>query len=788
MIRRLSLMVGCLLVLAGQLAAQAPQVLTGHIYDLATGEALVGAAVALPAFGQGTFAKEEGAYRIEVPEGRVVSVRVSFTGYQAQTVEVALTGPETTLDISLSPQDFTTNDVVITATKGFGQKQSDVTVSISVVKPQSIDLQATPNISRVINQIPGVDNQDGQINIRGSSGYAYGVGSRVMVTLDGLPLLTGDAGTATLDLIPVDNISQVEVMKGASSVLYGSAALGGVINVITADPEPTPKTRIRVRGGFYGTPANEALDWDGNKHAWFASTHIFHTRQVGALDLTLQTDLIKETGYRQGTDTERFRGLLMTKYRPKTIPGLTLGFNVSGRVDSSGSMLYWRSYFPDTTEVNGEQVVTGGALTPTLDNGGYRRQLSSYLAIDPVAKYLTKGGNLFWYRGRILRNSNLNNTGQSNQNWISYNDFLYQTTLAGKINWVTGATYSYAVANGDSIYGGRHPGNAFGVYTQLDGKFGRLTTSLGLRYETVRIDTLPRESRPIVRAGANLELWPGANARASFGQAFRVPTVAERFANTTGGGIFIEPNPTIRSESGYSLEAAFRQGYQVGAGKTKASGYLDVALFRMDYNDMVEFGTTGFTASGATFTSVNVSRARIDGIELTTLNQAQLGKFNVALSGGITWTDPQNLNAVDSANQINLAQYEYPRQLINAIIDLTNPELQDQPAVLKYRPRRLLRVSSSVGYGRVGLTGNLRYRSFIESVDQYLFVVVNDLAAFRDLHPNGDWVLDLIAAWEIDASSQLSLTVDNVTNTEYLVVPGYLAPQRSFTLQYLRRF
>ncbi len=777
------LLVGFLLV-----QGHAQAVLQGKITDLSSGEPLIGAAVAAPAYSIGAYTDENGMFSLDCPEPRAIAIRVSYSGYLAQTLEVILSPGNNQLDVALSPEDFTTNDVVITATKGFGQKQADVTVSISVIKPRSIDLQATPSVGKVLNQIPGVDNQGGQINIRGSSGYAYGVGSRVMVTLDGLPLLTGDAGAATLDLIPVDNIAQVEVMKGASSVLYGSSALGGVINVITADPGPEPRTRIRTRGGFYGTPSNPALNWDGDAHAWYASTHIFHSRQIGPVDLTLQTDLIKETGYRQGTDSEKFRGLLMTKYRPEAIPGLTIGLNVSGRVDSTGAMLYWDSYFPDTSEVGGETVVTGGALTPTTDAGGYRRQISSFLAVDPVIKYLTPGGDLLWYRGRVLRNSNQNNTGQSSDNYISYNDFLYQTTLAGNMNWVTGATYSYAAANGDSLYGGRRPGNSLGVYTQLDGKFGRLTTSLGLRYETVKIDTLPRESRPVMRAGLNLEMWPGANVRASFGQAFRVPSVAERYANTAGGGIFIEPNPNIKSESGYSLEVGFRQGYQFEGTNSKGAGYLDIAVFRMDYNNMVEFGTTGFTTSGATFSSVNVANARIDGIEITTLNNFEFGNWFCSLSGGITLTDPQNLNAVPEENQLNLEQYEFPRQIVNAILDLTNPNISDQPATLKYRPRRLIRASGSLGYGRFGVTSNVRYRSFIETVDQYLFLVVDDLAAFRERHPDGDFVVDLIGSYDLSQNIQVSLTLDNLLNEEYLVIPGYLAPQRSYTLQVLWRF
>ncbi|MEL7529759.1 MAG: TonB-dependent receptor plug domain-containing protein [Bacteroidota bacterium] len=225
--------------------------LSGKITDQETGQALPGATISVPTDNIGTFSGDDGSYELTVParERTSVTVRFTYSGYTPEERNLSLTeGNTASLDIALIPAGFTTDDVVITATKGFEQKQSDVTVSIQVVKPQSIDLQATTQVDKIIDQIPGVDNQDGQINIRGSSGYAYGVGSRVMVTLDGLPLLTGDAGTASLGLIPVDNIAQIEVLKGASSVLYGSAALGGVINVITADPQAIPKTRVRLRG------------------------------------------------------------------------------------------------------------------------------------------------------------------------------------------------------------------------------------------------------------------------------------------------------------------------------------------------------------------------------------------------------------------------------------------------------------------------------------------------------------------------------------------------------------
>ena len=61
-----------------------------------------------------------------------------------------------------------------------------------------------------------------QPNIRGGSGWSYGAGSRVLLLVDDIPALQADAGLAQWDDIPVENIAQIEVVKGAASALYGS--------------------------------------------------------------------------------------------------------------------------------------------------------------------------------------------------------------------------------------------------------------------------------------------------------------------------------------------------------------------------------------------------------------------------------------------------------------------------------------------------------------------------------------------------------------------------------------
>ncbi|MDX1908782.1 MAG: TonB-dependent receptor [Bacteroidia bacterium] len=786
----LSLLVSPLLLTAQSV------LLTGKVTD-DLGQPLAGVSVSVVSLRVGTYTDQAGAYQLTLDMGRAAQVELiaSYTGYPVFRTLVVADGPaERPLDIQLTAMGFQQDEVVISQSRGIQQSQADLTGSIDVIKSQSIDLQAVASADKVINQVPGVDNQDGQISIRGSSGYAYGVGSRVMLTLDGLPLLSASSSSASLDLIPVDNISQIEVLKGASSVLYGSSALGGVISVIMADPQEKPRTSIRLRAGQYGRPYNPALDWDGDANAQLGSIHIFHSRKIGPVDFTLQSNTLRETGYRQGASSTELRNLVILKYRPKPLPGLTLGLNASLSVDSSGSILYWRGYFPDTVLVQGVPVVSGGALTPTLAAGGFRRQLNTELAIDPSVKYLTKSGHLFWYRGRYLRSDNRNNTNQESQNFIFYNDFLYQTTLFKKVNWVSGISATFSGIQGDSLFGGSyvfngdtiqstggHTGNSVGVYTQLDGKFGRLNTSLGLRYETVQFDGASREDQPILRAGLNYKLAEGLNVRASFGQAFRVPSVAERFANTSGGGVVVEPNPNIRSERGYSLEVAIRQGYARVSPGLKVKAYLDLAGFMMRFEDMVEFGISKrqLFPLDIRFASTNISNARLTGVELTGYVLADWGKWFASFNGGVTWLDPINLNAVPDSLQLDLVTY--PSDILNA-------SKQDIPRILKYRSTWTVRATPTIGYGPVTLAGNFRYKSFIETIDQYLYLVVSDLAYFRSKYPKGDPVLDMTASVDFLKRHRVSLTVDNVFNREYLIVPGFLGPQRTFILQYQIKF
>ena len=158
-------------------------------------------------------------------------------------------GETISLDVSLAVEATELGVMVVSAGK-FEQKLEEVTVSMDVMKQSLIQNKNTTTMQNLMDQCPGVNILGGQANIRGGSGFSYGAGSRVMILVDDLPLLTADAGDVKWNFIPVENIEQVEVIKGASSALFGSSAMNGVINFRTSYPKDTAHTSASISSGF----------------------------------------------------------------------------------------------------------------------------------------------------------------------------------------------------------------------------------------------------------------------------------------------------------------------------------------------------------------------------------------------------------------------------------------------------------------------------------------------------------------------------------------------------------
>ena len=263
------------IILVFSLCTQAnAQTLKGTIVDKATKEALIG--VNIISNNSGTSTDINGNYFLKISSGNQ-KITFKYIGYEKVIREINTQNDSNlTINIQLNSSSEQLNTVVISAGK-FNQKIEETTVSMEVIKPSLIENKNTSNIQTAMEQIPGLNITDGQANIRGGSGWSYGTGTRVLVLVDDMPLISGDAGQVQWNLIATENINQVEIIKGASSALYGSSALNGIVNIRTSYPKKSEIdknpgigfTKVNIHAGLIDFPKRTALNWNGDKRRSF---------------------------------------------------------------------------------------------------------------------------------------------------------------------------------------------------------------------------------------------------------------------------------------------------------------------------------------------------------------------------------------------------------------------------------------------------------------------------------------------------------------------------------------
>lgn len=338
----------------------------GFVYDKDNNEPMIGVTVSCKVNGQmkGTVTDIDGKYSLDIPEGST-SLSFSFMGYEPQNVPVIVERQKGFKGNVYMAQVSTDLDAVVVSAGRYEQKLSDLTVSMNVLKAADITKNSPSDIKATLNNTSGVDVTDKQPSIRGGSGWTYGVGSRCLIMVDGMSILSPAGGEINWNAVPMENIAQVEVMKGASSVLYGSSALNGLINVRTSRPSIDPTTRINMYMSIYNSPKNDSYVWydkrfwkegayhvepflrktlfSGIRNPMSDGIDISHERRIGNVDVTAAVNLFTDEGYKKGGYNKRVRAAAgVTYYSPK-IKGMNFGFNTNFLSTEAADAFLWRS-------------------------------------------------------------------------------------------------------------------------------------------------------------------------------------------------------------------------------------------------------------------------------------------------------------------------------------------------------------------------------------------------------------------------------------------------------------
>ncbi|MEY4927906.1 MAG: hypothetical protein RI894_2342, partial [Bacteroidota bacterium] len=656
------------LTLASATAWAQQTILKGIVSDAK--EPLVGATVTVAKTTTATSTDADGKYELPLTAG-TYNIEFSYVGYDVITKKITIKNGEIqVVDVKLGETPSVLQTVTVTSGK-FAKPLGEVTVSLEVIKPSLIENSSSSSIDKAIDKVPGVNIVDGQANIRGGSGWSYGAGSRVLLLVNDLPALQGDAGLPNWNDIPVENIEQVEIVKGASSALYGSSALNGIINIRTAFAKTDPITKFATFATAYDAPKLAGAQWWGDSYVrgkpYEIGFSLAHRQKFGKFDLAVGSFYKKNESFRKGENTDYARFNTYTRYRFSE--NLSAGVNFNVNKGKSTSFFLWNG---DSTK-SLLPLIPLGSKDPILTNSEVLR-----FSLDPYVTYIDKNANTHKILTRLLHVSNKNiandGTDQSNTSDYMYGEYQFSrnfenlelTTVAGIVGSST-TTFSPLFSNALIT------SSNLAAYLQVDKKFHlvkgskwhNLSVSGGARYESNTLknprfahlrllevnptDTVfvaaksEQEAKPVFRAGINYQPAEFTFIRASWGQGYRYPTVAEKFIQTKLGGLlWIDLNENLKSETGWSAEIGVKQGLKISNWR----GFLDASVFTTEYQNMMEFtfGGTNLLSPILGFSSTNIGDTRVSGFDITLAGEGKiLGKNTQALIG-YTYIDPVFLN------------------------------------------------------------------------------------------------------------------------------------------------
>lgn len=705
----------CLLIYSS-LSAQSG--IEGQVADK-KGIPIPGANVLLNGGVRGTATSSEGYFRFDDLEPGMYSLKVSAVGFSLiQKDSLKVESSMLSLSLVLDESVIETEQIVVTASK-YSQQIKDLPVSAAILTRSAVKDKVIIDLDEALRYVPGVSMTLDQISIRGSSGYARGVGSRVVTALDGFPMTSGDTGEIIWEIFPVNIVERIEVIKGAASSLYGSNAIGGVVNFITEKISHN-ETYIRTYGGMYSAPEYDIWKWNSTSR-YFSSISVTQKVSLPSAKFLLSLTHMNNEGYRKDDDYRRNSFFLKADAPLSGSSSITVLAN--GLLMNRGNFLYWK----DSQNV----------LVPRDAESGQRVESARYFGglmyKNAVSEELLVTNRLSYYSTKWEDGSSVKNTSTTG---LLRNDVSIDYQILDNLNTITG----FELVSGKTeanIFGNRTSQGA-GIYLQSEYKgITDFILSTGFRYDYFKAEDLVSQSALSPKLGINYKPNNKIILRFSAGTGFRAPSLAELFSNTNIGGLIIKPNPDLESESVVNIEA--------GGNLLLADGHaLDIAFFNSNYKNFIE---PSLDPADGKLRFANLADAVISGTEFTLTNKIPL----LAL------------------------------ELQNSFMYLDTKD-KEKNKEMKYRPKYTITSSWKFTFGKFTLDYDFRYWSKIAEIDNELISLglVKDGDKRTEVYLSNVSAGYMLSEYGIPA--KLSLAVKNLFNYNYVEMIGNLSPLRNFTL------
>ncbi len=640
--------------------------IVGTVNSRETKEPLFGANIFIVGTSLGTVSDLQGRFEISrIPQGTYM-LEISLIGYKKGIFRNVRISPARTASIraDLIPIVLHQQTMVVTASKR-RQRLEDAPTTVDVMDAGAIRMRSVTSLDQALENAAGFGVIDGQIDLRGSTGFNWAAGSRVLMLVDGHPLINGDTGGINWDAIPVEEVEKVEIVKGAGSALYGSNAMAGMVNVITRDPSPMPETRARFSWGFYDTPAYASWKWTDRfwttriaKGNWnpvhslsFEEVDLSHSRKVGKVGFSLNASRRRSSGYFENGDYSQWNAGGKVKMDWSSRKSLSLAGNWT--FNNHGEFLQWIS---QAKPLQAPQEELGNRIhyEKIYFHSTFKNIVNSRLDYTLKANfYRTNWRDYFRDNNDYARTDRFGVEAQF--------DYVAHWWKPQTVTFGSEAVHHQARS---MIYGNPVMWDA-ALYVEDELKIADWATlTAGARYDYHRLVQVFADQQISPRTGLVLHPAKATSVRVSAGRGFRAPSIAEVFADITVSGIRVVPNLDLKkAEKATSLELGINQSLAFVPSNNRDSTrflknplrwtmnrfdfqlFADIAVFSSRYENMID---VDLNPTLMAFQFVNLGKAKIQGLEFRLQGTAFRG--HVSGNVGLTWIDPEDVKTGKTLN------------------------------------------------------------------------------------------------------------------------------------------
>jgi iron complex outermembrane receptor protein len=550
-------------------------------------EPVAGANVYIKGTVLGSASGLEGEFEIRTVPAGDFQLIVSMVGYYKESVAIHLEKGQilNLKTIKLKSVPLESQPIVVTAGK-YEQRIENVPASISTVSRLEIESRNSVSIDKTLQYVSGVYMNGNQANIRGSTGWSKGLGSRVLMLLDGVPFLAGDTEQMVFDGLAMNEIERIEVVKGAGSALYGSNAIGGVVNVITKPIDEKPEFYFLAYGGLYEKPYYDQWKWS-DRTRFMHGVKANYSRKIKDFGFRIAASNDVDDSHRENDYNKHYNLNAKIQYDFTPFDQMTITANYMQQ--DRGNYISWKDL--------------NNALVPADNQLGSHVESKRYFVM-PVYRKVLSETSYFKFKSIWFHNSfNMNKPPNVSNSDYYYAEFLYGRQV-GKHVLTAGIVPTYNVLSSE-LFGSRK-GIGAAAYFQDEMKFtDKWLFTLGLRYDYYDIDELGSDNRVNPKGGLVFKPRKGTALRLSMGTGFRAPSMGEAFTSTSIAGFVVIPNPDLKAERSFSTEFGWRQIYN-------AHLFSDMAVFYTRYSELIEFSI--LPSGNVQFQ--NVTKANVAGAEL----------------------------------------------------------------------------------------------------------------------------------------------------------------------------